>query len=148
MTHHKNKSYVVDSCVFAKLFLQEKDRDAAVKFFENAALNNCTIYVPDLFIYEILNICTSKKLDEKKILNLLRKHKNCGLVVTSVSEKLILKAIEMTKLGNKKSGYPAFYDCLYHALAISSGCYFITSDKKHFAKTKALGSIKLLEESE
>ena len=65
--------------------------------------------------------------------------------IVNLSEDLIEKTFKMTKHGHKKSGFPSFYDCIYHALAIHEKCTFITSDEKHFDKThKKFGHVKLL----
>ncbi|MCV6639341.1 hypothetical protein [Candidatus Albibeggiatoa sp. nov. NOAA] len=51
---------------------------------------------------------------------------------------------DICKTGHVKSGFPSFYDASYHALAIYQNCYFVTADKRHFAKTAQLGNIILL----
>lgn len=53
------------------------------------------------------------------------------------------KLIASVKLGHEKSGFPSFYDSTYHAIAILNNCNFVTSDKKHYDKTKGLGHIEL-----
>jgi len=138
------KEFVIDSCVFAKLFLQEEDRDLAISFFEEATKNMHTLYVPDIFIYEILNICAVNKLPEHKVLASIHKYKNYNLKIISPSENMLLAAVKMTRVGHEKSGHPSFYDCLYHALAIDKKCQFITSDLRHIAKSKKFGFIKNL----
>ncbi len=139
------KQLVVDSCVFVKLFLDEGDQKNAVEFFKKIISSGAEVYVPKLFIYEVLSICSLKKIDAQKILSVLNRHRKLYLQVVDPEDSLLLSATEMTKRGHLKSGYPSFYDCSYHALAIEKKCTFITSDAKHFAKTKNLGSVKLFE---
>lgn len=146
MKHSSSQEFVVDSCVFAKLFLKENEQEIALKFFTESTSKLCKIYVPSIFTFEVLNICAVKKLDENDIFFLLDRYQKFGLKIINPSESMLRKAIKMTKIGHSKSGYPSFYDCIYHALAAELGCNFITSDGKHFAKTKQLGHIKLLKE--
>jgi len=60
--------------------------------------------------------------------------------------KVRIHAIKMAGHGHKKSGYPEFTDCLYHSLALLNDAIFITNDKKHLAKVKNFGNIRLLSE--
>ena len=55
-----------------------------------------------------------------------------------------IKAVEIARTGNKKSGYPEFTDSLYHSLAIMNKAVFITNDKKHISKVKSFGHIQEL----
>lgn len=62
------------------------------------------------------------------------------------SEVVIKKALKIVGHGHFKSGFPHFYDSVYHALAIEHKCDFVTSDEKHYEKSKGFGNIKLLRE--
>ncbi len=141
-----SKKFVVDSCVFAKLFLNESDRSKAIKFFNEILENRYQIFVPSIFTYEIFNICSSQNLDEELVFSMLGKYHAYGMQIVNPSESLLRKAIKMTKNGSRKSGYPSLYDCSYHALAIDLDCQFITSDLKHISKAREFGSIKSLDE--
>ncbi|HHO55205.1 MAG TPA: hypothetical protein ENK21_02365 [Trueperaceae bacterium] len=55
-----------------------------------------------------------------------------------------MKAVEMARMGTKKSGYPELTDCLYHSLAILNDAVFLTNDKKHISKLKSFGHIQEL----
>ena len=66
------------------------------------------------------------------------------LKVVVPTTKVRLQAIGMARHGSKKSGYPEFTDSLYHALAILNEATFITNDKKHYAKVKSFGYIRVL----
>jgi len=142
----KKKEFVIDSCVFVKLFLQEKDQDAAIKFLRRAIVEDYLLYVPSIFIYEIFAVCADKKLDVNEVFETFEIYNGNGLRVIDLSEKLLNSAIDMTKHGSKKSGYPSFYDCVYHAIALEKKCYFITSDDKHIVKSKKFGFVKNLRE--
>ncbi len=148
MTHHKKKAFVIDSCVFAKLFLKEDDRNKAIELLKDSVENNYKVYAPNIFIYEILNICAEKKLKKSEIFEALNQYQNCGLTIIIPSQEVFNKAIDMTSHGHRKSGHPSLYDCVYHALAIENDYIFITSDNKHYIKTKKFGSIELLKDYE
>lgn len=142
------KKFVIDSCVFMKLFLNEEDDEIAEKLIQKIVTNNELIYVPDIFIYEVANITAAQQLDASQVFAILEKHKKSILKVIAPDYDILNQAIKMAKNGNNKSGYPSVYDCSYHALAIKLGCNFVTSDKKHFVKAKKFGFIKLLKEYE
>ena len=55
-----------------------------------------------------------------------------------------MKAIDIARTGNPKSGYPEFTDSLYHALAILNEVIFLTNDRKHIRKAKRFGHIEEL----
>lgn len=140
------KKFVIDSCVFMKLFLDEEDSEIAEKLIAEISKNGQAIYVPSIFIYEITNVASSKKLDIRQVFSILEKHKKSALKIIEPTYEILHQATKIAQSGNAKSGYPSIYDCSYHALAINLSCDFITSDSKHFAKTKQLGSIKLLKD--
>jgi predicted nucleic acid-binding protein len=140
----KRKEFVIDACTFIKLFVKEDNSEVAIEFFRKAVIEDYSLYVPGIFIYEIFAICANKNLDAEKVLETFKAHNDGGLSVIDSSEKLLLSAFEMTKHGSKKSGYPSFYDCIYHAIAVEKKCYFITSDEKHIAKSKKFGFVKNL----
>ena len=146
MKHRNAQEFVVDSCVFAKLFLEENDQEKALKFFNELAVRRCKIYVPSIFLFEVLNVCSVNKINEEDVFFLINRYQKFGLQIVNPSEKTLRNALKMTKIGHKKSGYPSFYDCVYHALAIELDCQFITSDFKHITKAKKFGSIKSLDE--
>ena len=142
------KKFVIDSCVFMKLFLNEEDDEIAEKLIKEIVENNESIYVPDIFIYEVANVAAAKKLDVTQVFAILEKHRKSTLKVISPDYDILNQAIKMAQNGNDKSGYPSVYDCSYHALAIKLGCSFVTSDKKYFIKAKKFGFIKLIKEYE
>jgi len=139
------KKIILDSSIFIKLFVKESDSDDAKKFIKKIIANESKILVPELFFYEILaTISRDNNLDHKNISAILEEYRE-NLTTIPLLQKLSLDAINITKHGSPKSGYPAFYDCVYHALAIQEKCTFITADEKHFNKThKKFGHIKLL----
>ncbi len=146
----KNKlimKVVLDSSVFNKLFLMEDDRDKALKCLEDLNENDFEILVPSIFQYEVLGVAGYYKLDLNEVYDLIRSYEESVMRVISPSCDMVKMAIKITNSKAKSfSGYPSFYDSIYHALAIANNCDFLTADNKHYQKTKDIGNIKLLSE--
>lgn len=140
----KAKTVVLDACVFSKLFLQEPDRDQAIALIKTLGEQRHTLMVPQLFFYEIMAVANYAKFDMGKTLALLEAHQKANLRLVEPDIEVLRTAATMTGSGHPKSGYPSFYDALYHALALCLGCPFITADKRHYEKTRQLGAIVLL----
>jgi predicted nucleic acid-binding protein len=139
---------VLDSCVFSKLFLQEPDREQAIALVKALGDGHYSIVVPHLFFYEVMAVATYAKFDLAKVSALLDAYQKAHLWLIEPDIETLKTAAAMTGSGHPKSGYPSFYDTLYHALALCLGCTFITADKKHYEKTKHLGAIVLLQDWE
>ena len=96
---------------------------------------------------------TLSKLNNGDLLNLIYPLGN-SFSIPVVNEKVLLvvvpslairmKAIEIARTGNPKSGYPELSDSLYHALAIVNDAIFVTNDFKHVAKVNRLGHVEKL----
>ncbi len=144
----RNKKFVLDANVFLEIIFGQKLQDIAKKILEKAILNEIEIIVPGLALDEIAEVLCGNVNDEKIIaahFNYIDKLILNGIIkVVIPSTKVRLEAIKMARIGNKKSGYPEYSNSLYHTLAILNNATFITNDKKHFAKVKNLGAIKLL----
>ena len=140
------KKFVIDVSVFMKLFLEEQDSEQAVAFFVQANDNNATLLIPPLFQSEFLSIVKNQHLSFELVYDLLGEYLATSMTQIDYSQAMLQKALEISKHGHSKSGFPSVYDSIYHALAILHNCDFITADKKHYAKTKSLGNIKLLQD--
>ena len=139
-----NNKLVIDSCVFAKIFLEEEQSHIAKSLYLNACKENKIIMVSSIFEYEILTIIRKYDLPFDVLYPVIAGQIKASINVIHLEEEITKKAYEISKTGNEKSGFPSFYDSTYHALAILNDCDFITSDKKHYEKVKQLGNIKLL----
>lgn len=140
----KINKIVLDSSIFNKIYLQEEDSDKVIDYLERINEENYTILAPSIFLYEVLSVASSNKYDSKLVYDLIIDYQLNNLQIVNPDNKIIDKALEIANSGHVKSGFPSFYDCAYHALAIINKCNFITADKKHYQKTKELGHIKLL----
>ena len=103
---------------------------------------------PSMFFDEVANVLRVNydNFDEiQKHLEFLKELITNEILTLLIPElTTYLKAIEITKIGHEKSGFPEFADSLYHALAIENKATFLTNDRKHFVKVKQLGHINLL----
>ncbi len=136
---------IVDSSVFNKLYLNEAGRETAVALFEAASVGKIQLRAPQLLVYEVLATAHHYAIDCALILNFLDSQIGKTLVLTEPTKNHWKKAFEISNQGHKKSGYPSLYDAIYHAIAIVEKGQFLTADKRHYEKTKFLGSIALLD---
>jgi predicted nucleic acid-binding protein len=139
---------VADSSVFNKLYLDEVDRDKAVYLFSLSASRITQLIAPTLLFYEVVHTSQSYGLPLKTIVQLLNRQTEKNLILIEPSLDHIQKALEVIDTGHPKSGYPSIYDAIFHAIAIVEDTFLVTADKKHFAKTKNLGHILLLDDVE
>lgn len=135
---------VLDSGVFAKIFLKEHDRDLAIDLMSRLATLDVPIYCPDIFIFEVLSISAQNNFSLKSTLDLLSAYQKSGLQVFPLTANQWTAVIQMAENGHPKSGFPSVYDAAYHVMAISDGGVFVTADKKHVAKTRPFGHVCLL----
>ena len=136
--------FVIDSSVFAKLFINESDSETAIKFFDAILTPDVKIIVPHIFYYEVLNIAVKRTVSLDVVFGVLKDYENTILEYQHISKEVISKAFEIAKNGHEKSGFPSFYDASYHALAIENNCDFITSDEKYINKVHSLEHVVLL----
>lgn len=145
MTH---KLIVPDANIFAKLLHPEPDSLEAKVFFKTCVATGARLVVPELFKYEIAEVTRYHKGSLAKTLDLLDAHLNAIMTIASPDRDSWLLAEEITQNGHDKSGFPTIYDSIYHALAIRMDGTFLTADKRHYAKAKSFGHIKLLKDWE
>lgn len=137
--------YVVDSSVFNKLFLDEADREQAQQLFIQAAKQKVQLIAPDLLYLEVINTAQRCGIPVDEVAELLNAQKYL-MEMRPVTDVERQKALELIKAGHPNSGYPSIYDALFHAMAICNNALFVTTDHRHYAKTKQLGHIILLRE--
>ncbi len=143
-----NKIYVLDANVFLEYIfnrpLQEKSKD----IIRDSILEKIEIILPSLVLDEITEVLCGNINDINEVDSHLRyieklaKEEILKIVVPNTDVRM--KAVEIARSGNKKSGYPEFTDSLYHSLAIMNKAIFITNDKKHISKVKSFGHIQEL----
>jgi len=144
----ENRKYVLDANVFLEYIYGRELQGLAKQLITNAILGKIEVIIPSLALDEISEVLCGNMDNLEQVESHLRYIEKLIydeiLKVVVPTTKIRMKAINIARLGNKKSGYPEFTDCLYHALAIFHDAIFITNDKKHIAKVKSFGHIRLL----
>jgi predicted nucleic acid-binding protein len=135
--------YVIDSSVFNKLYLDEVDRDKAQYLFVLAAENKVQLLAPDLLFLEVVNTAQRCRVPVNEVVELLEAQKYL-MEIRAINRQEQKQALQIVSQGHSKSGYPSIYDSVFHAMAICNDAVFMTADKRHYEKTKQLGSIALL----
>ena len=139
---------VIDSNVFAKLFINEADSETAKSFFIHCVSEDVSLLAPSLFEYELLQIALYYNYPVSKVVDQLVLYQQFNLSLINPDKKVWLQSEVIVSSGHKNSGFPSLYDSVYHALAISNDCNFVTADKRHEAKTNQFGHIILLDQWE
>lgn len=137
------QTYVIDSSVFNKLYLDEVDRDKAQQLFIQAATGEARLLAPDLLYLEVVNTAQRCGVPIDEVVELLDAQQYL-LQMRAATDAERKKAVQIIADGHVKSGYPSIYDAIFHAMALCNEAIFVTADKRHYAKTKALGNISLL----
>lgn len=137
--------YVVDSNVFAKLFIEEADSPQATSFFQHCIQQEIPLLAPSLLRYEILQIALYYEHPLDDALERLDQYCGFNLTLCELSHEAWRIAEKICQTGNTKSGFPSLYDSCYHALAVEQNATFITADKRHKAKAEKFGHLILLE---
>ena len=137
---------VLDSGVFAKIFLDEEDRDQTLALLEYIDQHGIVVRCPDIFLYEVLSIASQNGYPLQQALDTVRNFERSYLTLSALTSHQLDFALRMAEEGHIKSGFPSIYDCAYHAMALSYQGVFITADKRHCAKAHQHSGIVLLEQ--
>ena len=140
--------YVLDANVFLEYIYAKSLNKKAKQILQDAILEQIQILVPSLALDEITEVLCGNldNLSEVQThLRYIEKLANQAVLhIVVPNSKVRMKAIELARTGNQKSGYPELTYCLYHALAILNDAIFITNDQKHICKVKQFGHIQEL----
>jgi len=132
--------YVIDTSVVVKWFVEEKDSNIALEILEYYRLGKFTIIVPDLLVYEFVNVLRYNKSfnrsEKKECIDILY---DLDLYFVSPYKTLIENA---EKIAEEKD--ITAYDSIFIALAEEIKCKFITADEKLFRKVSRLPFVNLL----
>ena len=130
-------SLVVDTSVVFKWYRQPGDEDyvpQAVSILEGHLHGDIEIHVPDLLFYELGNILRSKEtLVSKDALTILRETFALALQIHPIDLPLSEEAFRFAREHDI-----TFYDASFVALSFLLDTFFVTADRKLFAKVKPL----------
>ena len=146
------KKYVIDTSVFAKLFIKSEEGQVQTeKIFERAINDELILIAPFLLIYELNNVFVKGHLTRNEIemhFSTLNRYINAKVIyIFRTNVELLLKASDLAGVDTGRVGYISSYDATFHALAILENAIFITDDVKHYNKTAdRFGSIMLLKD--
>lgn len=133
---------ILDSNVLLAFLLDEPEQALAAKLFQEHDQQKLEFLVPSIWDYEIWNRLSRV---EKSLFST-----GYGLFLrfTNLPTKIDLdqKLIDQALVISSKIPRLAFYDTLYHALAMVKNGMFITLDRKYYEKTKKLGHIVMLQD--
>lgn len=144
----ENKHYVLDANVFLEYIFGRLLKHHSQQLIKDAILYRIKILVPSLLLDEITEVlcCNLDNIEDVqkhlKYIEHLAKEEAINIIVPNCNVRM--KAIEIARTGNPKSGYPELTNSLYHALAILNEAVFVTNDKKHISKVKQFGHIQEL----
>lgn len=144
----ENNCYILDANVFLEYIYDRPLKKISLQILQDAILKEIQVIIPSLLLDEITEVLCGN-LDNLKE---ARKHlqyieKLAGQDVLHVivpNTDVRIKAIEIARTGDPKSGYPELTDSIYHALAILNDAVFITNDIKYVNKVRSFGYIEQL----
>lgn len=143
-----NNIIVPDANVFLEMIYGRQLQATVRQLISHAIANEIQLVAPSLLLDEITEVLCGNLDNLQKVqqhllyLEQLVHEKVLLVVVPSLAIRM--KAIEITRTGNPKSGYPELSDSLYHALAIVNDAVFVTNDFKHVAKVNKFGHVEKL----
>ena len=92
-----------------------------------------------------MSVARDSNIEVSDVLHILQTYQKTNLKLLEPDLNMLKTAMAITGSGHPKSGYPSFYDAIYHAMALCLDCMFITADKRYYEKTRQLEKIALLE---
>ncbi len=134
--------YVPDASVILKWAFQspdEQDGDNALVLLERWLAGSCSFILPSLWIYECGNVLGLKAPDKAAaVMDIFIGYRfdECH-----VSTAVAAKTFELMR-----DYKVAFYDAVYHVVALNNNATLITADAAYYKKTKKLGHIIMLED--
>ncbi len=143
-----NNIIVPDANVFLEMIYGRSLQTTARQLISHAIANEIQLVAPSLLLDEITEVFCGNLDDlqevQQHLLYLERLVKEKALLIVVPSLAIRMKAIEIARTGNPKSGYPELSDSLYHALAIVNDAIFVTNDSRHVTKVNRFGHVEKL----
>ena len=138
------KKLVIDASIGIKWFKFENENNlkSALVLREKILNNEITVFIPDLFLYEVLNtLLLNTGFIEEELNEALNTIYLMELQIINSDKDLLKRALSISY--NYKVTY---YDSLYISLAEVSNALLVTEDKKILSLREKFDFIKLIEE--
>ena len=131
---------VLDASILIKWFLDEDDSHLALLFKDQLINGEEDIVIPDLALYEIVNVLRFKTgINEKAVKAIIPTLFNLGIEIITPSKELLEEALHLSFATGL-----SVYDCIYLALANELETFLITADKLMVKCAQPLSKVKLL----
>ena len=143
-----NNIIVPDANIFLEMIYGRPLQAMARRLISHAITNEIQLVAPSLLLDEITEVLSGNVDNLQKIqqhllyIEQLVREKALLIVVPNLAIRM--KAIEIARTGNPKSGYPELSDSLYHALALANDAIFVTNDSRHVSKVNRFGHVEKL----
>lgn len=145
-----SKYFVIDANVPFEYIFDREHKEKTIRLLRRAANEEILLIAPSILGDEMANVfhnCFEDTNDIQKHMAFMEELTESQIITVVMPKKsTYMKAIDICRDGNEKSGFPEFSDSIYHALAIENDAIFITNDRKHYLKAKQFGHIELLKE--
>ena len=138
------KKVVIDASIGIKWFKSENENNLENALFlrEKILNNEITVFIPDLFLYEVLNtLLLNTGFIEEELNEALNTIYLMELQIINSDKDLLKRALSISY--NYKVTY---YDSLYISLAEVSNALLVTEDKKILSLREKFNFIKPIEE--
>ena len=130
---------VLDASVLIKWFINEADSPTALHLKEALLEDKINIVIPDLALYEIVNVLRFKAgVSEMAAKTILPAFFDLGIEIIAPSQQLLADALHLSFATDL-----AVYDCVYLALANELGAQLITADKRIVRQAGPLSNVQL-----
>jgi predicted nucleic acid-binding protein len=145
------QGFVIDTSVIAGYFIDTPFAEKSKELLVKSAQGKIKLYAPGLIWYELYSVLIKNydsKAEARAALILFEQITDRGIIEIKETNYFLNQALDIAfSEATGKQGYIGPFDAYFHGLAIYLGCNFLTSDKKHYNKTKdSFGNIILFED--
>lgn len=143
-----SERYVLDANVFLEYIFGRPLQHISRRLIERAIRKQIRLIVPSLLLDEVTEVLCGN-LERSRDIQLHLQYldhlaRELAINIIVPNNRVRMRAIEIARCGNPKSGYPELTDSLYHALAILNDAVFVTNDIRHMRKVSQFGHIMKL----
>jgi predicted nucleic acid-binding protein len=135
---------VLDASILAKLFRDEADSPVAEAVLVHCAQRQIVHIAPGLALYEFLFVALHYGVPFDVPIRIIADIKKAGFQFVEPDAAELRRAESIATMKSRTHGFPELKDSIYHAISIMRGGTFLTADKRHVDRTRALESVQLL----